>query len=109
MRRWTARAAARGRVAAIDAAAIRARVCFVGVGPPTAFDVSDVIIGKELTCHGSWTFSGSVLRECLTFLAERSVPLANLVTHRFPLERAPEAFTLFEAGRTGKCMLHFEG
>ena len=87
---------------------MRGRVCFVGVGPPTAFDVSEVIIGKELTCYGSWTFTSSGLSECMAFLAERAVPLANLVTHRFPLEQAPEAFTLFEGGRTGKCMLGSE-
>jgi L-iditol 2-dehydrogenase len=96
-----------GRVAALDAVDLRGRVCFVGVGPPTEFDVSEVIIGKELTCHGSWTFTTTGLIECMDFLAERAVPLANLVTHRFPLERAAEAFSLFDGGRTGKCMFVF--
>jgi L-iditol 2-dehydrogenase len=93
-----------GRVAALDAVALRGRVCFVGVGPPTEFDVSEVIIGKELTCHGSWTFTSSGLIDCMAFLAERELPLASIVSHRFAIERAGEAFALFDGGRTGKCL-----
>ncbi|MCE7987052.1 MAG: hypothetical protein DYG89_38255 [Caldilinea sp. CFX5] len=38
----------------------------------------------------------------LRFIQDRRVPLAALVTHRFPIEQAPDAFTLFDSSKTGK-------
>ena len=94
-----------GRSGAVASARIRGQVCFVGVGPPTDLDISEGIIGKELTCYGSWTFTSAGLSECMAFVSEREVPLASLITHRFPLELAEEAFSVFDGGRTGKCVL----
>lgn len=94
-----------GRKSAIGAARMRGRVCFVGVGPPSELDVSDVIIGKELSCYGSWTFTSAGLLDGMSFVSEHRVPLATLVSHRFPLARADEAFAVFDSGRTGKCLL----
>jgi L-iditol 2-dehydrogenase len=95
----------KGRSGAVGSARIGGRVCFVGVGAPTELDVSEGIIGKELTCYGSWTFTSAGLRDCMAFISEREVPLADLITHRFPLEQAEEAFSVFDGGRTGKCVL----
>lgn len=96
-----------GRAVAVGSSRIRGRVCFVGVGPPSELDVSEEIIGKELTCYGSWTFTSAGLNECLRFVAEHRVPLSSLVTHRFPLEQAEEAFAVFAGGRAGKCVFVF--
>lgn len=35
------------------------------------------------------------------------MPLSNLITHRFLLEHAQEAFSVFDGGRTGKCLFVF--
>ena len=43
------------RVNAVRAARIWGRVCFVGEGNTTTFDISPDIIHKQLTIHGSWT------------------------------------------------------
>ena len=78
------------------------RVCFVGEGNTTTFDVSPQIIHKQLTIYGSWTFSTGGLGEVANFVVERQVPLGDLITHRFPVERAVEAYKLFDSGKTGK-------
>ena len=96
-----------GRVAAIRATRARGQVCFVGVGPPTAFDVSEEIIGKELTCYGSWTFTAPGLIRCMDFVTRHSCQLSQLISHRSAIEDAAEAFAVFDSGRTGKCMLAF--
>jgi threonine dehydrogenase-like Zn-dependent dehydrogenase len=96
-----------GRVAAVRATKVRGQVCFVGVGPPTTFDVSEEIIGKELTCYGSWTFTAAGLIRCMDFVARRSCRLSQLISQRSTIEDAAEAFALFDSGRTGKCMLIF--
>lgn len=93
------------RINAVDSAMLWGRVCFVGEGYTTTFDVSPQIIHKQLTIYGSWTFSLSGLAEVARFVVERRVPLKELITHRFTLDRVAEAYQLFDAGRTGKVVL----
>ncbi|HET7767412.1 MAG TPA: zinc-binding dehydrogenase [Chloroflexota bacterium] len=95
------------RVNAVKCARIFGRVCFVGEGNTTTFDVSPQIIHKQLTIYGSWTFSTVGLEECARFIADRKLPLHEIISHTFPIERADEAFKLFETGKTGKCVFVF--
>ena len=81
------------------------RVCFVGLGEPTTFDVFKDVILKQLSISGSWTFSTHGLADCARFVVDRRVPLGKLVTHKFGLDQAGEAFAAFEGGNTGKCVL----
>ncbi len=90
---------------ALDSAMLWGRVCFVGEGNLTTFDISNQIIHKQLTIYGSWTFSLSGLAEVANFVVNRKVPLNDLITHRFPLEQAAEAYRLFDSGKTGKVVL----
>ena len=39
------------------------------------------------------------------FVVECRVPLKELITHRFTLDQAAEAYRLFDGGRTGKVIL----
>ena len=87
---------------ALDSARYWGRVCFVGEGNRTSFDVSDQIIHKQLTIYGSWTFSLSGLAEAANFVVDRGVPLGRLITHRYSLDQAAEAYELFDTGATGK-------
>ena len=96
-----------GRKGAVQATRVRGRVCFVGVGPPTEFDVSEDIIGKELTCHGSWTFTSAGLIHCIEFVTRNAVTLSSLITHRSSIQDAPQAFATFDSQHTGKCLLVF--
>jgi 2-desacetyl-2-hydroxyethyl bacteriochlorophyllide A dehydrogenase len=93
------------RLNAVDSARLWGKVCFVGEGNTTTFDVSPQIIHKQLTIYGSWTFSLSGLAEVANFVVERRVLLKDLITHRFTLDQAVEAYQLFDSGRTGKVML----
>jgi L-iditol 2-dehydrogenase len=91
---------------ALDSVRQWGHVCLVGMsGKSTEFNVNLQIIQKQLTIHGSWTFNLSGLVEVARYVAERNVPLERLITHRFPLEKAEEAYALFDAGKTGKVML----
>lgn len=92
------------RVNAVKSARVFGRVCFVGEGNTTTFDISPQIIHKQLTIYGSWTFSTVGLEECARFVVDRKVPLNAIITHRFGLDEADQAFRLFDQGKTGKCM-----
>jgi threonine dehydrogenase-like Zn-dependent dehydrogenase len=92
------------RVNAVRSARVFGRVCLVGEGNTTTFDVSPQIIHKQLTIHGSWTFSTVGLEECARFAVDRRIPIGALITHTFALDEAEQAFRLFDAGQTGKCV-----
>ena len=89
----------------MDAVRDWGRVCFVGEGGDTTFDVSRQIIHRQLTMYGSWTFSIPGLAEVARFVVDRRLPMDGLITDTFELDRIQEAYTLFEAGRTGKVVI----
>ena len=93
------------RVNTLRSASIFGRVCFVGEGGDTTFDISRDIIHKQLTIHGSWTMSTLGLAEVANYIVERRIPLGETITHRFSLEQAPEAYRLFDKGETGKVVI----
>ncbi len=92
------------RINAVDSARYWGRVCFVGEGNTTTFDISAQIIHKQLTIYGSWTFSLGGLAEAANFVVDRHIPMDKLITHHYELEQADEAYKLFETGRTGKAV-----
>jgi threonine dehydrogenase-like Zn-dependent dehydrogenase len=93
------------RVNALQSARIWGRVAFIGEGNPTRFNVSRDILRRQLTVHGSWTFGKQQMAECAAFVVERELPLKRLLTHRYALENAAEAYRLFDTKSTGKGML----
>jgi threonine dehydrogenase-like Zn-dependent dehydrogenase len=90
------------RVNAVKSAAMWGRVCFVGEGNTTTFEISPDIIHKQLTIYGSWTFSSVGQAECAQFIVDHKLPLQRLLTHRFKLDEAESAYQLFDTQTTGK-------
>lgn len=93
------------RVNTLKAAKLWGRACFVGERGTATFDITPQIIHKQLTIHGSWTFSIGLLAEVARFVVDLKLPLKDTITHRFPLYQAEEAYRLFDAGKTGKVVL----
>ena len=96
------------RINAVDSARLWGRVCFVGEGNTTTFDISRQIIHRQLAIYGSWTFSTGGLAEVASFVVDRKIPLRDLITHTFRLDQAVEAYELFASGTTGKVVLTWE-
>ena len=80
------------------------RCCYVGVGGPAQVDFNQDVIFKVATVFGSWTFSKAELLEIARFMVDARVPLKNLITHRYDLDQAVEAFQTFDGATTGKCV-----
>jgi threonine dehydrogenase-like Zn-dependent dehydrogenase len=95
---------ATARAQTVRSARIFGRACFVGEGGTVSLEPSPDIIHRHLTLYGSWTFPTVGLEECARFVIDRGVPLPKLITHRFHLEQAAEAFQIFDGGATGKCV-----
>src|SRR2546425_862115 len=96
-----------GRLGALQSAGTWGRVAFVGEGGQTTIDVSKHMLRRQLTVHASWTFSAVGQEECARFVANRKIPLKRLLTHRFRLEQADEAYKLFDTQTTGKGVFVF--
>ena len=80
---------------------------FVGEGGTVTLDVSRDLLRRQLTLIASWTFSATGQAECARFIADRRIPLGRLLTHRFRLEQADEAYRLFDTQTTGKGVFVF--
>jgi threonine dehydrogenase-like Zn-dependent dehydrogenase len=99
---------ATARANAVKSARSWGRVCFVGEGGTVTLEPSLDVIHKQLTIYGSWTFSTVGLAECARFIADRKVPLRDIITHTFRWDEAEQAYRTFDAGKTGKCVLVFD-
>jgi threonine dehydrogenase-like Zn-dependent dehydrogenase len=98
---------AEARLAAVRSAATWGRVAFVGEGGATTFDISADLIRKQLTLVASWTFSAIGQWECARFIADRKIPLRRLLTDRYTLDQADEAYRRFDTQTTGKGVFVF--
>ena len=93
------------RVAAVEAARIFGRACLVGEGGEVTYQPTPHIIHRHLTLIGSWTFSTFGLAEAARFVADRNIPLRQLITRSAPIESAPAAYEAFASGEPGKFVI----
>lgn len=90
--------------AALDAAAKRGHVAFVGESASTTVNPSDQWIRKLLTVTGGWYFPLGEWREICDLVVASGMPIESLVTHRFTLSEAERAFAMFDARETEKAV-----
>ncbi len=95
------------RQAAVRSVRTWGTACFVGEGGSVSLDVSPDLLRRQVTLIGSWTFSSVGQEECARFIANRKIPLGKLITHRFKLDDAAEAYRLFDTQTTGKGVIIF--
>lgn len=72
-----------------------------GRGPDPSIAVSP-IIGKQITIRGSFVLPIWMAPEMAAFISRHDLRFDRMVTHRFPVSRAEEAFKLFDSGECGK-------
>ncbi|SFL56152.1 alcohol dehydrogenase catalytic domain-containing protein [Geodermatophilus ruber] len=78
------------------------RAALVGEGGTLTVDVSDVLIHRQLTVVGSWLSSTWRMAELLDHLARWDLHPEQVVTHRFALADAAEAYATADTGTGGK-------
>ena len=100
--------AAAARHSCLEAAREWGRVVFVGEGGTVEFAPSPLLIHKQLTLHGSWVCSIGQMEELVEKLVEWQLHPEQLVSHRFALEQAREAYETFDRGDTGKVVIVWE-
>ncbi|MEJ2861185.1 zinc-dependent alcohol dehydrogenase family protein [Actinomycetospora flava] len=78
------------------------RCALVGEGGTLTVDVSEVLIHRQLTVHGSWVAPTWRMTELLERLARWDLHPERVVTDRFPLADAARAYEVADAGARGK-------
>jgi threonine dehydrogenase-like Zn-dependent dehydrogenase len=74
----------------------------VGEGGAVTFNPSPDIIHEQKTIYGSWVTSTWLMEELVERLVRWNLHPADIITHRFSLKRAGEAYALMASGRCGK-------
>ena len=96
------------RATAIRATRKWGRIVFLGEGGTVEFNPSPDIIHDQKTIYGSWVTSTWLMEELVERLVRWNLHPADLVTHRFPLERVADAYALMASGRCGKVAVCFD-
>ena len=96
------------RTQAAAVAGLHGTLVYVGAGAASLeIDFAD-ILGKELTLRGNSVYSMGAYYDAVAFLQGHRVPLDEIVTHRFQIEQASEAFAVFNRGETGKVIFEWK-
>ena len=93
---------------AIQATRSWGKIAFVGEGGTVHFEPSPDIIHGQKTIYGSWVTSLWRMEELVERLVRWGIHPEALVTHRFPLEQAGEAYRLMAGGNCGKVAVVFD-
>jgi threonine dehydrogenase-like Zn-dependent dehydrogenase len=80
----------------------------LGEGGRVEFNPSPDIIHDQKTIYGSWVTSTWLMEELVERLVCWNLHPADLVTHRFPLDRVGDAYAVMAAGKCGKVAVCFD-
>lgn len=97
-----------GRRQAAAVAARHGTVVYVGAGSDELAIDPAHLIRNELAIEGNAVYSMAEYFDLVGFIRSESVPLDDIVTHRFDIADAPAAFELFDGGETGKVVFEWD-
>ncbi len=100
--------AAPARLLALQGTRDWGRCAFVGEGGTVSFEPSPVLIHKQLTLYGSWVTSLAHMEELLDRLVRWRIHPHDVVTDRFALDQAADAYRVADEGQSGKVAIVFE-
>lgn len=97
-----------GRQLAIRAARQWGKIVFIGEGGDVTFNPSPDIIHDQKTIYGSWVTSIGRMEDLVERLVRWNIHPEDLVTHRFALDQADQAYALMASGDCGKVAVVFD-
>lgn len=101
---------ATARSLAVGSLATWGRCALVGEGGSLTLDVSQQLIHRQVSVHGSWVTSIGHMGDLLGHLDRWGAHPEVIATHRFSLAEADRAYAVADAGTAGKvCLVIPEG
>jgi threonine dehydrogenase-like Zn-dependent dehydrogenase len=98
----------RARLTCVQATRKWGRICFLGEGGTVALEPSRDMIHDQKSVYGSWVTTIWRMEELVERLVRWKLRPESLITHRFALERASEAYAMAASGRCGKVAVTFD-
>lgn len=83
-------------------------IVFIGEGGTVEFNPSPDIIHGQKTIYGSWVTSTWKMEELVERIVRWGIHPEDLVTHRYTLEQAAEAYKMMAGGNCGKVAVVFD-
>ena len=93
---------AQARATAIRATRKWGKMVMLGEGGTVSFNPSPDIIHDQKTIYGSWVTSTWLMEELVERLVRWNLHPEEIITHRFSLGNAAEAYALMASGHCGK-------
>jgi threonine dehydrogenase-like Zn-dependent dehydrogenase len=93
---------AEARATAVRATRKWGKIAMVGEGGSVTLNPSLDIIHDQKTIYGSWVTSTWLMEELVERLVRWNLHPETIITHRFSLDSAAEAYALMASGRCGK-------
>ena len=98
----------KGRLTAIQATRKWGRVALVGEGGTLGLSPSHDMIHDQKTIYGSWVTSIWLMEDLVERIVRWKIHPEELVTNRFSLEQAADAYALMASGKSGKVAIVFD-
>jgi threonine dehydrogenase-like Zn-dependent dehydrogenase len=98
----------KGRLTAIQATRKWGKIALVGEGGTLGLKPSPDMIHDQKTVYGSWVTSIWLMEDLVERIVRWKIHPEDLVTHRFPLDKADEAYALMSSGKCGKVAVVFD-
>jgi threonine dehydrogenase-like Zn-dependent dehydrogenase len=98
----------KARLTCIQATRKWGKIVFIGEGGTVSFQPSPDIIHDQKTIYGSWVTNIWRMEELVERLVRWNIHPADLITHRFPLAKVAEAYSLMASGKCGKVAVCFD-
>jgi threonine dehydrogenase-like Zn-dependent dehydrogenase len=97
-----------GRLTAIQATRKWGKIALVGEGGTLGLSPSPDLIHDQKTVYGSWVTSIWLMEDLVERIVRWKIHPEDLVTNRFQLEKANEAYPLMATGKSGKVAVVFD-
>ena len=78
------------------------KIVLLGMGGNVEFDASKDLIFDQKTIYGSWVTTTWLMEELVERLVRWNLHPADIITHRFSLDHAGDAYSLMASGKCGK-------
>ena len=91
-----------GRATAVKATRKWGKIALIGEGGTMSINPSEDMIHDQKTIYGSWVTSIWKMEDLVERIVRWNIHPEDLITHRFPLEKAAEAYKLMASGKCGK-------
>lgn len=96
------------RLTAIQATRKWGKIILLGEGGAVNFQPSPDIIHDQKTIYGSWVTSIWLMEELVERIVRWGIHPEDLVTHKFTLDQAGDAYSLMASGKCGKVAVVFD-